>query len=390
MKKIKIEKIKAKDLYKFTCQTLSRAKASDVVPITKHRALSHTNNPCADENDIALLVAYIEDKCAGYLGIMPGLLRIGDRFSKVHWFSTWYVPPEFRASSVGGMLIVNALSLKYDIIITGINRAAERVFRNLGLHELTPVEYYVIDINRINPLILILRLSQKILSKIEIKSGITNVFRTPERIFSPLIRKILYNILYSHYKEYIEEICYKEVDKINKDSIGQVGYNATATEFYRGIDIINWMLRYKWILEPDQAEVSNLNYNFGNIQDVFKFITLKIYSSNGKNYKGFLVLSISSKNSETVLKVLDFHFSNQTDYKYVLSLALKYARAYPADYIKFPKSLSVYIKGGILTKFLLRKKNRIYFYHPKDRNSPLAISAKDINLNYCDGDTAFT
>ena len=385
---IRIQKIKVKDLYKFACQVLSKAKKNDIVPIARHRALAYANNPYADENDIGLLVVYMGEKCLGYLGIMPGLLKVGDRFSKVHWFSTWYVPFEFRATSVGGMLIMNALSLKYDLVITGISKAAERVLRALGLREVTPLVYYVIEINR---LALVFSLLQKVLSKTGVKPALTNViFRIPERIFCSSVKKILYNALFYYYKGCMKEISYKEVTRIDDGSIEQRRYNASSKEFYRGTDIVNWMLQYKWIPESDKAEGVNLNYYFFNVRDISKFIALKVCSSNGGDYKGFLVLSVTSENLKTVLKVLDFHFFNHADYKYVLSLALKHARVYLADYIEFPVSLGTYIKGGILTKFLLRKKKRIYFCHPKDKNGFLATSLNDINLNYCDGDTAFT
>ncbi len=183
-KKIRIERIKVKDLHEFACRTVSRTKENDVIPITKHRALAHTNNPYADENDIGLLVAYIGNQCIGYLGLMPGLLKEGDKFSKVHWFSTWFVPPEFRKTSVGLLLMMNALSLKYDLIATGISNETERICRGLGFHELGPLDYYVINVDRMNFLALTFRLLRNILSKIRIKSKITDaIIRASERIF---------------------------------------------------------------------------------------------------------------------------------------------------------------------------------------------------------------
>jgi hypothetical protein len=387
-KQIRLQKIKVKDLYKFACQVVSKAKKNDVIPITKGRAVAYANNPHADENDIGLLVVYMGEKCLGYLGIMPGLLKAGDRFSKVHWFSGWYVPPEFRVTSIGGVLLMNAFSLKYDLVITGLSRIAQRVLRSLGLHEIAPLAYCVLEINR---LALLFSLAQKALRKIGIKPTLTDViFRIPERIFCSPIKKILYNMLFYYHKGGMEEISYKEVSKVGNGPIEQAKYNAASTEFYRGTEVVNWMLQDKWMPELEKAEEADLNYYFFNARDISKFIALEVYSPDRRDYKGFLVLSVTSEGLKTVLKVLDFHFFNYADYKYILPLALKYAKIYLSDYIEFPASLGVYIKGGILTKFLFQKKKRIYFCHPKDKNSLMAVSLNDIKLNYCDGDTAFT
>ena len=43
----------------------------DNIPISKHRALSHFNNPRLDEDDIILLLAYENDRMIGYLGVLP-------------------------------------------------------------------------------------------------------------------------------------------------------------------------------------------------------------------------------------------------------------------------------------------------------------------------------
>ena len=60
-KEIKIEKIKAKLLYKFSNQFYACGKNDDLIPIGKRRAIAFTNNPCADNDDIGLLAAYIEE-----------------------------------------------------------------------------------------------------------------------------------------------------------------------------------------------------------------------------------------------------------------------------------------------------------------------------------------
>ena len=53
------------------------------LPITKHRALSYSRNPRADEDDPVLLVAYQDNRVVGYLGILP------EKFSVTALFTKW-------------------------------------------------------------------------------------------------------------------------------------------------------------------------------------------------------------------------------------------------------------------------------------------------------------
>jgi hypothetical protein len=144
-------------------------EGSGILPIGKPRALAYATNPCADENDIGLLVAYLGGQCIGYLGIMPGLLRRGDQFSKIYWLSTWFVPPEFRKTSVGLPLLLNALSLKYDLVVCGMTDEAERVYRGLRFRELGQLKYCIINFEILNLLGLGLRVLRKILRKLGVQ-----------------------------------------------------------------------------------------------------------------------------------------------------------------------------------------------------------------------------
>jgi len=389
LKEVRIEKVNVKDLYKFACRILKRSKDKSIIPITKHRALAHTKNPYADENDIGLLVASLGKKCIGYMGIMPGLLKIGNRFSKVYFPSTLYVSPEYRRYGIGKDLVLNSLALNYDLVFTGVSESADRLYRKLHLYESALLDYYVIDLNTMNIFLFATLFLKKILVKIGFNSKVSDKIIRISRVFFSPIKKLLFRILLTDQKKHINDICYKEVNKIHEEDM-RGRYDASSKEFYRSASVINWMLQFKWVGERDKEEFANLNYHFSYVRDFFKFIALKVFSSNKKDYKGFLVLSIASDSPNTVLKLLDFHFSNCADYKYIYLLVLKYVRIYQADCIELPDSLNTYIKYHILTKFLIKKKKRSYFFHPKNRKSPLATLKNKIKLNYCDGDTPFT
>jgi hypothetical protein len=358
MDALHVEEIRVKNLYEFACQNQN----GTFIPITKHRALAHTKNPYADENDIGLLAAFMGKLCIGYLGLLPSLLKTGDQFSKVYWLSTFYVPPEYRKTLAALHLMNKAFESKYDLFLTGISKEAQDFHRRLGSNELGPLDYYEIDVGRLNFLAQPSRLLIKILKSKFVDAATTASFL--------LIKKLFYNILLYRYRDNIN---YKEVSRIDEDDVNK---RTKQNAFYRGNKIINWMLRHKWVLESKTAD---LKYQFSNVRDIFKYICLNIYSSKEEeDCQGFLVLSISSQDKKTVLKVLDFNVSNRA----ALSLALKYARIHLVDIIEIPDSLA----EEFPLKSLLQNKKRTYLYYPKDKNSSL----KHIKLSYCDGDIAFT
>lgn len=387
--RIRIEKIRAKALYEFASRVYDRTKRNEIIPIGKDRALAYANNPCADENDIGLLVAYLGKQCIGYLGIMPGLLKKGVQFSKVHWLSTWFVAPEARKMSVALQLIFTALSLKYDFVVCGMSDEAEKIYRALRFHELRPLKYYVINLEILNLLNLALRFLRKIIRKVEITFDIPDrVIRFSAQVYSP-IKKALYRVLMRGQRYWLDRISYQEVREFDNE-IRDVKCGSSSTEFYRGIEVINWMLKHKWTKERAVVETSDHNYYFSEIRDVFKFVALKVFSLDGMEYKGFLVLSFSAKGFYSVVKILDFYFYSCKDYEYIPLLALKYARKYEASCLEIPEDLMMYMKGSPILRILLRKRRRVYLFHPKDSKSPLATLSSEIDLNYLDGDTPFT
>ena len=386
---IRIERIQAKDLYKYACQIYDTAKEHEIIPIGKRRALAHANNPYVNKNDIGLLVAYEADQCIGYLGIMPGLLKIGEEFSRVHWLSTWFVPSEYRKTSVGLTLLLTALSFKHDLVVCGISEQAEKVYRGLRFREIGPLDYYIVDFELLNFLHLALRSLRKILREVGIKLEIPAAMIKLSGLLQAPLKKVIYGMLLHRQNGHTDHISYEEVDEIHEHD-KPTDHNSTSPQFYRDTDAINWMLQYGWTKDADKVEIADSNYHFSEIRDAFRFITLKVYSADGRDYKGFLVLSFSAKDFNSVLKILDFCFPNCEDYQYIVLLAFKFASIHQANSIELPDSLVSYVKANPVSRIVLRKKKRVYLSHPENRHSPLATYLYDIDLNYCDGDTPFT
>ena len=111
----------------FTVADLKTALVSEdfwltkTLPITKHRALSYSRNPRADEDDPVLLVAYQDNRVIGYLGILPDKIFVNDAVYKLGWLTSWWVDPSCATAGVGAILLFKALNAYYQYIgVSGV------------------------------------------------------------------------------------------------------------------------------------------------------------------------------------------------------------------------------------------------------------------------------
>jgi GNAT superfamily N-acetyltransferase len=362
MRKIRTEEIKLKDLDSFARSFFERSGPDDILPISPQRVLAHTHNPCARPDDIVLLVAFIGNECIGYHGLLPGLLKHDNNVSRVFWATTFYVSKAHRGQGIGKLLIEKIKALNVDFAVTGMTRAAEKTYLNSGLNVLGPIVFYQLRMEKV----------------IRFK------------LFYKMVKGLLYRYWLSRQPDDFQEFNYKQVDQINIELKRDKVISNPVPAFHRDIEMVNWMLKYPWVLSRDTAAVRKENYHFARVRDIFKYIALEIYSQRDNASKGFLVLSVSHKKGKTIIKILDYYLKDLSDLKIIFGLSLKLAAHHLADRIDIPSEFQNYFQNKFLHKHLLKKKKRSYVYHPESTTSPLSSSADRIALNYCDGDTAFT
>ncbi len=397
-KDIRYEHIQVRDLEKFAENIIQKSQHGQFVPITMQRARAHAHNPYADPDDVALLVAVDGNgEVVGYFGILPVMLRVGDQLHKCHWFTTWSVSEKVRGQGVGSDLMREALTLEKDFLIVG-SVHARRVCRKFGFWERDPLEYFWIDpsgMGTVNPLTWLLRLVRKILHLLKINSEVrtTNcATRAIDRILSPLTRQFFYPLLTRNFAKVLQEIQFQQVDEIRQDL--PQGTKRAAVELLRGIKVVNWMLTYPWVVKTGSSPTEGKDYYFSDARSRHEFIAIELLEgekkTETKTYAGFVLFQISQKENGITLKTLDYAVRDPRQYKQILALAIHLGQENDAVTIEVPEEVARPLKGTILGRLLLQKKNRIYQCHPSSENSPLAQAWKDITLHLCDGDMAFS
>jgi len=243
----------------------------------------------------------------------------------------------------------------------------------------------------LNPLTWILRLTRKVFHLLKVDQTVKVTNRTTEaldRVVTPLTKKLFTFCLARIKSSLMGDFRFQEVSQIRSDPVDRK--DRPPVEMHRGVEIVNWMLKYPWVLETGQSPTADKDYYFSDTRPLARSIAVEIYAPDRDEYWGFGVFSVSRKGTHIFLKTLDFQLIEPAYDQYILALALHYGQQFRADTIEVPHEVAQYLQGSLLGKILLQEKQRIYQCMPKSNDSPLAQSWPDIRLHLYDGDMAFS
>jgi GNAT superfamily N-acetyltransferase len=384
---IKIKKIKLKDLDEFSKNALVDPAYQDLAPISLIRAGSQAKNPLAAPNDITLLVALCKDRCIGYHGLLPGILKIGEIYSKVYWLVTFYLDAGFRGQGHGKHLVSEIQNTAVDLVATGITAGAEGAYRSMGFKDLGDLPYYQLRLDRLQSKHTPFQYGGH---KPEQPGLFGLMFNRFGRWRYQLKKQMVYRIVFQKLKARNNIFKSRLVNQLDEDLTSLMAQQLPSASFHRDRDTVNWMLQHPWVVSRKDAGQDVPNYYFSRVRDFFKFVALEIFAPDGNTRKGFLILSLSLKKNRSVIKILDYNFYDPQDSFIAGYFGIKYAKNLVADRIEYPVGLKDFFEQQPFFKRLTKKKKRLYLFYPNTADSPLAASAGKIKLDYCDGDTAFT
>lgn len=232
----------------------------DFLPITGHRAKSHIENPKASESQTLLVLAYDDDKLAGYLGCLPDDFKIDGEIFNYAWLSTLFISNEFRGKKIAQTLLNKAFEeYQGNIAITEFTKEAESLYNKI--HAFT----------YINP-----------------KSGTRYYFRTDLQTIIPAKKKkakpfkpffsladSLLNFFISIKNGFIKHPSFRfeilnKIDEESTEFIAGFKKNRVAEE-------INWAIENPWILEGNKADQK---YLFSSYSKSFQYFWVKVYSDD--------------------------------------------------------------------------------------------------------------
>jgi peptidoglycan/xylan/chitin deacetylase (PgdA/CDA1 family) len=223
------------------------------IPITKHRARAHVENPRARPDDIALVATYHEDEPIGALSIVPDHFVIDAQVTRFGWMSAWYGSRDHRGAGKELMRIAYG-AWKGHLAAANASDRAHRSAMSSGLY------------------------------RDRITEGTRLFFGTPGRPPDEGLRRWRAEMRQipgtSTELEYIGEIDPDTERFILRHRAGELSQ--------RGKEELNWMLRYPWVLPALQNHTPRRSFFFSATSSIFYYSAVKIFE--GEDLIAFMIL----------------------------------------------------------------------------------------------------
>lgn len=342
-----------------------------VIPISRHRALSHINNPRLSETDILLILAMEDNQLAGYLGILPDFAYTADQTPvKCGWLSCFWVSPLQRGRGIGEQLIRKSLECWNDRIVSAdYVPVSKRVYDKTGAFE-KPVSKEGIRLYYRMDLFTILPPKNKLFDKLKILlKAFDFAVNIPLDIRLDILNRRLKKVNFQYVKE------------IDPDTGLFIKSFRENELFRREKTELQWINDFPWILKGDAAP-SGQHYHFSSYDKTFDFCNIRLLNNQGQMI-AFLVLS--KRNS--VLK-LPYCFAHTDHVPEVVKLIVYHIFKWRiSTFVTYRPDIVKFLSGN--DAFQIYKKTTVKNYLVTSGMYPL-LAGNASKIQDGDGDQAFT
>ncbi|MDO8834176.1 MAG: GNAT family N-acetyltransferase [Vicinamibacterales bacterium] len=387
MGNLRFERIPVKDLYDFACRASNDPDRFHVVPISLNRARAQSRNPVAAPDDLALVVAYVDDKCVGYLGNLPCLLRRDGVDHVFNDLTTIFVDSTLRGSGAAKTLMQFLIDEKRDFYITGYNSQAEAFFRQRRewFFFAGPLVHLRVHLNPLSSAAWYLR---RRFSKGPLKHAASIIFKWSRGCRSAMNGEMRYRLLRPKLTGALRNVDAQLVEQVRPLGATLVPQsNAPRISFPRSEAVVNWMIRNPWVSE-DMSRACN--YAFSYRRELFKYRAFELTDRTSGEYLGYTVFSVMDKDGLKILKVLDTCLVSNALIDVVFDLAMKECARWRIDALQGGAGLTACIGKHRLLTLVTRTVERGYFVHKTAENSLFEGYEQHIEFDYCDADIAYT
>lgn len=269
---------------------------TETLPITRHKAVSFCRNPRARREDPVLLVAYQDGRVAGYLGILPDTIFLGDARHRLGWLTGWWADRHTAAAGLGAILLYKALNLHPEGLgVSGGSRDARRVLNGsrkfLALQPLKGLEVRLrFDVGRSalaqSPSLkcrrIVFRLADFLLNEI------AKCTRVSWERRSPIFGRLGYEYISS-----IDEETRRFIERHHLQDLTRKG----KADF-------DWIMTYPWVLSAPQKDSAGRRYYFSSTCARFAYLGVKVFDSGGR-MAGFVLLGVRNDRASVLFSYYD-------------------------------------------------------------------------------------
>lgn len=281
--------------------------------VSKHRLWSHYHNPTCADQDIVMLLAYIDGELVGYMGAYTDFIQLAGDKQKIAWLSTWWVHPKTKGTGIGRLLLDTMYEKQEGRIgISQFTASAKRVYDKSG---------YFVDLKSSPGIKAVLRsnlsfIIPTVLPKLQ--------FLRPFLHFADATLNLAINMrLWFCQRRIQKKYAAVSVDYLPfpdpevRELIDTYGQRDIA---HKSDAFFNWLKTYHWVYEaPLLANTKKERYMFSMYDQSFGIYFVKI--KENERCVGFIVL----QKRATTLKVLFTYFNAQKQGALVAAIVKQHA-----------------------------------------------------------------
>ncbi len=348
-------------------------KKMSVIPVSRHRGISHIHNPMARADDKILFLAFDDNMFVGYLGAMPDELVTGDQRTRVAWLSCMWVDSSQRGKGIAPMLLTRAhKAWNGNLLITNFIPLAKRAYDKTGLFTEFKILPGVRGYLRFN-LAGILTAKKPGLKKIKWLLG------TIDFVLN-ILNEI--RLLRWHLKYHLKNISFDYVSAIDNETMKFIKEQSELHISPKNKESLEWLMRYPWILNAPFKDLNGRRYAFSSCINDFNQHYIKLYDSSLKLI-AFMILTYREAHLKT-----PYIFCGEVDVKLVLKVI--YAHALRLG-IRTISTYHPFLSEAVLSSanpFILKRKMNYRILISKELKNKLG-NTDELIFQEGDGDAAF-
>lgn len=341
--------------------------------VSKNRLYAHYHNPQIQDEDVVLLLAYLDSNLAGYMGIYIDKILIQGTYRRIGWLSTWWVDPSTKGTGLGRSILDKMYDLMNgEIGISQFTQSAQRVYDKSGYFTALKKNRGIKAVLRSNLQFVIPAMFP---SSIKLKA----LFNTLDIFFNFFIngklriqKKVLLNKLQSvtlEYLTFIDDQSYSIIKKYSQEDLTP-----------KNKAFFEWLNSYNWVTKASVLDLTDIHrYAFSMYDIAFDYSFIKICTQG--ECVGFIVL----QNRNYVTKVLFTYYDAD---KYVQEVThvikLHVVSLQIRELICYDEKVCEELK----------KSNLFLYTRQKEKNALISkvfepLHHKDKRFNFGDGDCSF-
>lgn len=345
----------------------------DFLAISKHRLYAHYKNPTSSDDDVVLLLAYLNQELVGYMGVFMDQITLDGVAQKIGWLSTWWVHPKTKGTGIGRQILDEMYQINGGKIgISQFTPSAKRVYDKSGYFTDLKQNLGIKAVLRSNLVFVIPTLqprAKKMLPLLRFTDSIVNGFLNVKLSFQK-----------NHVKKNLKGISVEYLNVIDQDVADIIKKHNKNHISSKGNAFFEWLKAYHWVQESPLLSMTNKDkYEFSIYDISFNVYLIKILEQGV--CVGFVVL----QKRNHVSKLLFAYYDDTQHSKLVANvIKLQLMEQNTRELICYDEAICAELK-----------KSAVFIYTTKKVKNSIISQAfgktdfTDIEMNFGDGDCCF-